>query len=81
MKTTSFTAAFFAIAGTAIAAPASSQSELKDLQLTKFTASLYDQALPAYRIVNFKLSDPNSNVDTNCNTAWYVVVKPHINLS
>lgn len=74
MKTSSITATFLALTGAAIAAPSESNIErdLKAFQLTKLTASLYDQSLPAYRIVNFDLNDPNNNVDTSCSSAWYV---------
>ncbi|KAJ5743634.1 hypothetical protein N7533_008504 [Penicillium manginii] len=70
MKTSSTAITFLAIAGTAIAAPANVERDLKPFQLTELNAGLYDQALPAYRIVNFKLNDPNNNIDTSCSSAW-----------
>ncbi|KAJ5984569.1 hypothetical protein N7481_006668 [Penicillium waksmanii] len=70
MKTSSITTTFLALTGATIAAPSNVGRDLKAFQLTKLTASLYDQSLPAYRIVNFDLNDPNNNVDTSCSSAW-----------
>lgn len=72
MKTSNITATLLVIIGGTIAAPINTERDLKAFQLTKLTASLYDQSLPAYRIVNFDLNDPNKNVDTSCSSAWYV---------
>lgn len=72
MKAPSITTTFLALTGAAIAAHPNVKLDLKAFQLTKLSASLYDQSLPAYRIVNFDLKDPNNNVDTSCSSAWYV---------
>lgn len=72
MKTSSITTTFLAMTGAAIAAPTIAERNAKSFQLTKLTASLYDQSLPSYRLVNFDLKDPNNNVDTSCSASWYV---------
>jgi hypothetical protein len=59
-----------AAATTAIAAPNTAKRDLYPISLTDLAASYYDQIKPETTIVNFKLSDPNTKIDTTCDANW-----------
>lgn len=60
-----------AAATTVIAAPhTSAKRDLYPISLTDLYASYYDQTKPETTLVNFKLSDPNTKIDTSCDSAW-----------
>ncbi|KAJ5369069.1 uncharacterized protein N7496_008829 [Penicillium cataractarum] len=61
-----------AAATTAIAAPSTAKRDLYPISVTDLTASYYDQSKPETTLVNFKMSDPNTNIDTSCNAHWSV---------
>jgi len=69
MKTSSVTTVFLAMTSTSFAAPSNIKRDLEPFKLSGLTASLYDQALPEYRIINFSLKDPNNNAEANCSAA------------
>lgn len=69
MKTSSIATTFLAMASAALAAPSSIKRDLQPFELSGLTASLYDQALPEYRIINFSLKDLNNNAEANCSAA------------
>lgn len=59
-----------AAASTAIAAPHTAKRDLYPISATDLVASYYDQTKPETTIVSFKMSDPNTNIDTSCDAAW-----------
>ena len=64
-----------AAASAAIAAPHTAKRDLYPISATDLVASYYDQTKPETTIVSFKMNDPNTNIDTPCDAAWYVTTR------
>lgn len=69
MKLTMIATALAAVT-TAIATPHTAKRDLYPISVTDLTASYYDQSKPETTLVNFKMSDPNTNIDTSCDSLW-----------
>ncbi|CEJ61106.1 hypothetical protein PMG11_09648 [Penicillium brasilianum] len=71
MKFTTIATALAAVT-TAIATPHTAKRDLYPISVTDLTASYYDQSKPETTLVNFKMSDPNTNIDTSCDSLWSI---------
>jgi hypothetical protein len=69
MKFTTIATALAAVT-TTIATPHLAKRDLYPISVTDLTASYYDQSKPETTLVNFQMSDPNTNIDTSCNALW-----------
>ncbi|KAJ5934017.1 hypothetical protein N7454_006346 [Penicillium verhagenii] len=71
MKTTTIiSTVLLATASTTLAAPSALKRALQPLQLKNLSGNLYSETLPTTYDIVFALSDPNTNIDTDCDAVW-----------